>query len=50
MIKGIVGRGVFRNYCKGHMDKTKGEGGVGGGRRFGWGGMEGWGENADNCN
>ena len=26
-----VGRGVFRNCYKGHMDKTKGEGG-----RFGW--------------
>ena len=25
--EGIVGRGVFRNYCGGHMDKTKGEGG-----------------------
>ena len=21
-----MGRGVFRNYCGGHMDKTKGEG------------------------
>ena len=28
---------VFRNYCKGHMDKTKGEGGSKGGR---WGGVE----------
>ena len=27
-----VGRGIFRNYYKGHMDKTKGEGGGGGGR------------------
>ena len=27
------------------MDKIKGEGGG-----FGWGGVEGWGENADNCN
>ena len=46
-----MGRGVFRNYCKGHMDKTKGErveAGEGGG--FGWGRVEGWGENADNCN
>ena len=23
---------VFRNYCKGHIDKTKGEGGSRGGR------------------
>ena len=46
-----MGRGVFRNYYKGHMDKTKGEGGGGGGRWvwLGWG-VEGWGENADNCN
>ena len=27
-----MGRGVFRNYCKGHMDKTKGESGSRGGR------------------
>ena len=39
-------RGVFRNYYKGHMDKIKGEEGGG----IGWGGVEGWGENADNCN
>ena len=43
-----MGRRVFRNYYKGHMDKTKRvETGEGGG--FGWGGVEGWGENADNC-
>ena len=36
---GIVGRGVYRRYYKGHMDKTKGEGGgVGEGGGFGWGG------------
>ena len=30
----------YRNYYKGHMDKTKGEGGEGGGRwvHLGWGG------------
>ena len=27
-----MGRGVFRNYYKGHMDKTKREGGSRGGR------------------
>ena len=34
-----VGREDYRNYYKGHMDKTKGEGG-GGGRwvQLGWGG------------
>ena len=33
-------RGDYRNYYKGHMDKIKGEGGVGGGRwvKLGWGG------------
>ena len=45
-----MGREVYRNYYKGHMDKIKGEGGGGGGRWVGWGGVEGWGENADNCN
>ena len=36
---GTVGRGDYRNYYKGHMDKTKGEGGEGGGRwvHLGWG-------------
>ena len=35
-------RGVFRNYCGGHMDKTKGEGGGGGGgwREVGLAGVE----------
>ena len=42
---GAVGRGDYRNYYKGHMDKTKGEGGG-----FSWGGVEGWGEKAYNCN
>ena len=34
-----MGRGVFRNYYKGHMDKTKGEDGSRGGRWvwLGWG-------------
>ena len=41
---------VFRNYYKGHMDKTKAgvEAREGGG--LGWGGVEGWGEKAYNCN
>ena len=29
---GIVGRGIYRSYYKGHKDKIKGEGGGGGGR------------------
>ena len=43
-------RGHYRNYYKGHMDKIKGEGEGEGGRGFGWGGVEGWGEKAHNCN
>ena len=37
---GTVGRGDYRNYYKGHMDKIKGEGAGGGGRWdwLGWGG------------
>ena len=37
---GTVGRGDYRNYSKGHMDKIKGEGGGGGGRgvQLAWGG------------
>ena len=42
-------RGDYRNYFKGHMDQIKGEGGGGGGG-FSWGGVEGWGEKAHNCN
>ena len=41
---------VFRNNYKGHMDKSKGEGGSRRGSGFGWVGVEGWGENADDCN
>ena len=43
-------RGDYRNYYKGHMDKIKGAGGEGEGGEFGWGGVEGWGEKAYNCN
>ena len=45
-----MGRGVFRNYYKGHMDKIKGEGGGGGGRGVSRDGVEGWGEKACNGN
>ena len=45
-----MGREVYRSYYKGHMDKIMGEGRGGEGDRFGWGGVEDWGENADNCN
>ena len=43
-------RGDYRNYYKRHRDKIKGEGEGEGGRGFGWGGVEGWGEKAHNCN
>ena len=38
--EGIVGRGVYRSYYKGHKDKIKREGRGGGGRWdwLGWGG------------
>ena len=40
---GTVGRGDYRNYYKGHRDKTKGEGGSKGGRWvwLGWVGVVG---------
>ena len=43
-------RGDYSNYYKGHMDKTKGEGGSGEGGGFTLGGVEGWGEKAYNSN
>ena len=48
-VKGLsrVGRRVFSNYYKGHMDKNKGKGGSRGGRWVWMGVGE---ENADNCN
>ena len=45
-----MGRGDYRNYYKGHMDKIKGEGGGGGGRGVSQGRVERWGERAHNCN
>ena len=48
--EGTVRRGDYRNYYKGHMDKIKGEGGVGVGSGLIWGGVEGGGERAYNCN
>ena len=45
-----MGREDYRNYYTGHMDKTKGVVEVGEGGGFGWGGVEGWRDNADNCN
>ena len=45
-----MGRGVYRSYYKGHWTKSRGRVEVGEGGGFGWGGVEGWRENADNCN
>ena len=45
-----MGRGASRSYYKGHKDKIKGEGSGGGGRWDWLGGVERWGENANNCN
>ena len=45
-----MGRGVYRNYYIGHMDKIKGEGEGRGGRGVWLHGVEGWGEKAHNCN
>ena len=47
---GHSGGGVYRSYYKGHKDKIKGEGRGGEEGGIGWGGVEGWGENADKCN
>ena len=47
---GNSGERVYRSYYEGHRDRIKGEGGVGEGGGTGWGGVEGRGENADNCN
>ena len=41
-----MGRGDYRNYYKGHMEKIKGEVGVGEGGGLNWGGVQAWGEKA----
>ena len=45
-----MGRGVYRNYYKGHRTKSRRRVEVGDGGGIGWDGVERWGENADNCN
>ena len=42
-------RGDYRNYYN-TWTKSRGRVEVGEGRGFGWGGVEGWGEKAHNCN
>ena len=45
-----MGRGVLGSTIKDRMTKSRGRVEVGEGGGTGWGGVEGWGENADNCN
>ena len=49
-MKGQWGEGLTGTTIKDTRTKPRGgvEAGEGGG--FGWGGVEGWGENSDNCN
>ena len=46
----MVGRGVYGSYYGGRRDKIGGRVVVGEGGGAGWGGVEGGGESADNCN
>ena len=41
--------GDYRNFYKGHMHKIKGAFGDGAEGGFSWGGVDGWGEKAHNC-
>ena len=46
-----MGRGIYRSYyIKDTRTKSRGRVEVGEGGGIGWGGVEGRGENADNCN
>ena len=45
-----MGRGVHRSYYKGQKDKIKAGVEVEEGGGTGWAGVEGRGENAENCN
>ena len=45
-----MGRGVYRSYMKDTRTKSRGRVEVGEGGGTGWGGVEGRGEHADNCN
>ena len=47
---GTVGRGDYRTTIKDTWTKSRGKVEVGEGGGFGWGGVEGWGEKAYNCN
>ena len=49
MGRGQWGEGFTGATIKGTWTKSRGRVEVGEGSGFGWGGVEGWGENADNC-
>ena len=44
------GEGITGTTIKDTWTKSRGRVEAGDGGGFGWGGVEGWGENADNCN
>ena len=50
MGRGQWGEGITGTTIKDTWTKPRGRVEVGEGGGFGWGGVEGWGENADNCN
>ena len=50
MGSGQWGEGFTRATIKNTWTKSRGRVEVGEGGGLGWGGVEGWGENADNCN
>ena len=50
MGRGQWGEGITGTTIKATRTKSKGRIEVGEGSRIGWDGVEGWGENADNCN
>ena len=50
MGRGQWGEGSIGTTIKDTWTKSRGRVEVGEGGGFSWGGVEGWGENADNCN
>ena len=50
MGRGQWGEGITGATIKDTRTKSRGRVEVGEGGRIGWGGVEGWEENADNCN
>ena len=50
MGRGSWGKGFSGTTIKDTWTKPRGRRVAGEGGEFGWGGVEGWGENADSCN